>query len=95
MISREKVEEKLASEVAGREAAIKAKEKLDGKYKDLKATSIEAQKAVGNKADELSSSSKKIEDLKNMNMKMEEEIEKAKLQKQSDDKQIRLIEQVR
>ena len=86
-----KVTEKIAAETAGREAAVKAKEKIEGKYEDLKKKSQEklAEQSTGSEA--LQS---QIDGLKQLSNKMEEEIENNKIQKMKDDKKLEEIERV-
>ena len=85
------VTEKIAAETAGREAAVKAKEKIEGKYEDLKKKSQEklAEQSTGSEA--LQS---QIDGLKQLSNKMEEEIENNKIQKMKDDKKLEEIERV-
>ena len=86
-----KVTEKIAAETAGREAAVKAKEKIEGKYEDLKKKSQEklAEQSTGSEALQA-----QIDGLKQLSNKMEEEIENNKIQKMKDDKKLEEIERV-
>ena len=70
---------------------MKAKEKIEGKYEDLKKKSQEklAEQSTGSEA--LQS---QIDGLKQLSNKMEEEIENNKIQKMKDDKKLEEIERV-
>lgn len=86
---RTELTEKIAAETFGREAAVKAKEKIEGKYEDLKKKFQEklAEQSTGSEA--LQS---QIDGLKKLSNNMEEEIENNKIQKMKDDKKLEEIE---
>ena len=71
---------------------MKAKEKIEGKYEDLKKKSQEklAEQSTGSEALQA-----QIDGLKQLSNKMEEEIENNKIQKMKDDKKLEEIERVR
>ena len=87
--------EKLEAEITGREAAVKGKEKLETKYEDLKHSNNETKQMLQELVESGNAVQFQLDGLKEMNLKMEEEIKNLKLQKTKDNEKLRDVEKVK